>query len=143
MRGGRLRPTPLVLLFVASLLVMTLPTPVAAQACVTVGESVHCGTGSAANRVGRNLIFNQGRAGVTLGDLVEIERDGKPRFEAVLPRPPEPRPRPRAAAPGGFIDLQRGKDFGAFEFPLRNRLGATLSGARSGRLGPTLPAFRQ
>ena len=114
-------------IFVLSLVHATLgivgPDPALAQSCATIGDSVHCGTSGAQNRVGRTVIFNQGPTGKTLGDFLEIEgEDGRTRIDGELPAAPAPRARPQTNAPGSFIDLKRGRDFGAFEFPIRRSL---------------------
>ena len=120
--------------------------PLRAEGCVQIGASLFCGTEGAHRVIGRSVIFRSGRPGDLGAGVLRRESERGPTLGQVLrsARPEasghEP---PERGGPGGFIDLQRGKDFGAFVFPLRNRLGATISGDRPGRLGPSLPAFQR
>lgn len=121
-------------------------TPAGAQGCTEIGPSIYCGTEAAHSVLGRSAIFRTGRPGELAGGRIYRETPRGPTLGQLLNRRPSapvtPAPdRPRA--PGRYVDLQRGKDFGAFAFPLTNRLGATISGARPGRLSPRLPAFQR
>lgn len=130
---------------VGAILWLVAGMPAQAGGCVAIGPSIFCGPEAAHSVVGRSAIFRTGRPGELAGGLLFLDRPGRPTLGQVLRRetrrPVEPPP--QAPRPGDYIDFRRGKDFGAFEFPLTNRQGGTIAGSRAGRLGPRLPPLRQ
>ena len=106
-----------------------------AESCVEIGGSIFCGATGSNNRVGRSVIFNQGPTGTQVGNTLYRGL----RAERVLPLPPPSVLSRDAVRPGGYIDFSRGRDFGAFVFPLENKLQGRVTGARAGPRGPSLP----
>ncbi len=112
--------------------------PAMAQSCVAIGKSIYCGTRGAQNRVGNTVIFNQGRPGFTLGDLLIIQGQRGSRVDRVLPAERKSGATPPGVPPGRAVDANRGKRFGAFEFPVRSGFVSRGGGMRGG-LTPSGP----
>ncbi len=112
--------------------------PASAQSCVTIGNSIYCGTRGAHNRIGNTVIFNQGRPGLTLGDLLILQGRTSSRVDRVLPVERKSGATPPGVPPGRAIDANRGKRFGAFEFPARSGFVSRGAGVRGG-LTPSGP----
>ncbi len=131
-----------VTLFAVSILALGSPwvsvSPTWAQSCITIGKSIYCGTRGAQNRVGNTVIFNQGRPGLTLGDLLIIQGQRGSRVDRVLPVERKSGSTPPGVAPGRAVDANRGKRFGAFEFPVRSGFVSRGGGVRGG-LTPSGP----
>ena len=112
--------------------------PARAQSCINIGSTIVCGTRGSNNRVGRVVIFNQGRPGAIVGDGLEVDENGRRRLDRVLPKQPRASgATPPGRPPGSFVDLHRGKDFGATGL----RSGPSFGGLRpsTGRLTPSGP----
>lgn len=131
-------------LLVGAALWLAAGAPALAGGCVAIGPSIFCGAEAAHTVIGRSAIFRTGRPGEIAGGFLFLDRPGRPTLRQVLRREIRPRadPLPQAPRPGQYIDFQRGKDFGAFEFPLTNKLGGTIAGSRAGPLGPRLPPLK-
>lgn len=114
-----------------------------AEGCTTIGGSIFCGADGAHKAVGRRVIFNQGPSGRLTGTILTRERYRGLYATQVLPQPRPPAAGPSVRRPGSFIDFNRGRDFGAFVFPLENKLRGTIAGARPGRVGPSLPPLKR
>ncbi len=112
--------------------------PATAQSCVTIGKSIYCGTRGAQNRIGNTVIFNQGRPGLTLGDLLIIQGRTGSRVDRVLPVERKSGSTPPGVPPGRAVDANLGKRFGAFEFPARGGFLSRGAGVRGG-LTPSGP----
>ena len=113
-------------------------TPASAQSCVTIGGSIYCGTRGAQNRIGNTVIFNQGRSGLTLGDLLIIQERGASRVDRVLPVERKSGATPPSVPPGRAVGVDRSRRFGSFEFPVRSGFVSRGGGVRGG-LTPSGP----
>ncbi len=88
-----------------------------AQSCTELSGAPFCGTQRAHTTVGSQVIFPQGPPARRVGNYLVLQQDGKQRLAAGLP-PRRGTAPPEGARPAGrLIDLDRGRDFGAFAFP--------------------------
>ncbi len=99
-----------------------------AQSCTSLGGAPFCGGQRAHTTVGNTVVFPHGPPGHRVGNFIVLEVDGKPRLVGGLP-PAAGKGPPEGARPlGSLIDLNKGRDFGAFVFP--SGAAGTLSGLR-------------
>ncbi len=106
-----------------------------AQSCTILGGAPFCEGQRAHTTVGNTVVFPVGPPGHRVGNFIVLEVDGKPRLMGGLP-PAAGKGPPDGARPlGSLIDLNKGRDFGAFVFP--SGAAWTLSGLRkTPPLGP-------
>ncbi len=96
-----------------------------AQSCNSLGGAPFCGGQRAHTTVGNTVVFPHGPPGHRVGNFIVLEVDGKPRLVGGLP-PAAGKGPPEGARPlGSLIDLNKGRDFGAFVFP-SGAAGTTL-----------------
>ncbi len=106
-----------------------------AQSCSSLGGAPFCGGQRAHTTVGNTIVFPHGPPGQRVGNFIVLEVDGKPRLMGGLPPAAGTGPPDGARPLGSLIDLNKGRDFGAFVFP--SGAAWTLSGlGKSPPLGP-------
>ncbi len=99
-----------------------------AQSCTILGGTPFCEGQRSHTTVGNTVFFPVGPPGYRVGNFIVLEVDGKPRLMGGLP-PAAGKGPPDGARPlGSLIDLNKGRDFGAFVFP--SGAAWTLSGLR-------------
>ncbi len=120
--------------FVLMFLIQSAGTALA-QSCTILGGAPFCEGQRAHTTVGNTVVFPVGPSGLRVGNFIVLEVDGKPRLMGGLP-PAAGKGPPAGARPlGSLIDLNKGRDFGAFVFP--SGAAWILSGLRkSPPLGP-------
>ena len=106
-----------------------------AQSCTIMSGAPFCAGQRAHTTVGNTVIFPHGPPGHRVGNFIVLEVDGKPRLLGGLP-PAAGKGPPDGARPlGSLIDLNKGRDFGAFVFP-SGAAGNIFGLRKSPPLGP-------